>query len=295
MDLDSRAYSKLIHTHNSVEDSEEYIRIIVAIGPLAGRHNHEIPEIKILEENPKILSKNGYITMYKKLYEDGRIHGHLTNYIYCSICDFLVFIPANDRFEDCYGDSHLKRCISGNTISNEHARINEILQSIDKREFQIWQYKQYILQKEAKINCLHLEFFFQSTSHSEKNKLASILYDYNTCTILYEAYVQAKTTIVENTMPNVPNFEPSDEECNDNNENFLAYFTKKFSVNTIIYTSVLIEYLRTSPTSVATIYNITGWSNPLACFNNIQYSINGSGGGIILKDYSFLGTSPSMC
>ncbi|RGB39538.1 hypothetical protein C1646_754378 [Rhizophagus diaphanus] len=71
----------------------------------------------------------------------------------------------------------------------------------------------------------------------------------------------------------------SDEECNyDDNEDFLVYFTKKFSVNTIIHTSVPIEYPRTSPTGVATIYNITGWSNPLACFSDIQYSINGSGG-----------------
>ena len=51
-----------------------------------------------------------------------------------------------------YRDSHLKRCISGNTISNEHAKRNEILKSIDRREFQIWQYKQFILQEEAKIN-----------------------------------------------------------------------------------------------------------------------------------------------
>ncbi|RGB21831.1 hypothetical protein C1646_822790 [Rhizophagus diaphanus] len=42
---DSRAYSKLIHAHNSVGGSEEYIRIIVAIGPLSGRHDHETPEM----------------------------------------------------------------------------------------------------------------------------------------------------------------------------------------------------------------------------------------------------------
>src|SRR5438034_5364080 len=105
MDLDSKAYSKLIYAHNSVGGSEEYIRIIVAIGPLAGRHDHETPEMwcsrirdpfrKILEENPRILSKNGYITMYGKLYEDGRMHSHPTNYIYCSICDSLIFIPEN--------------------------------------------------------------------------------------------------------------------------------------------------------------------------------------------------------
>ncbi|EXX60043.1 uncharacterized protein OCT59_013820 [Rhizophagus irregularis] len=223
MDLDSKAYSKLIHAHNSVGGSEEYIRIIVAILPLAERHDHETPEMwcsrirdpfrKILEENyssgNRILSKNGYITMYGKLYVDDKIHNRPTNYIYCSVCDSLVFTPANGLFEDRYRDNHLKRCISGNTISNEHARINEILQSINKREFQIWQYKQSILQEEAKINRLRLELFSQSTSHSEKDKLASISHDYDTRTILYKAYAQAKATIAENTMPSAPNFEPA--------------------------------------------------------------------------------------
>ena len=100
MDLDSKAYSKLIHAHNSVGGSEEYIRIIVAILPLAERHDHETPEMwcscirdpfrKILEENPRILSKNGYIIMCGKLYENDKVHGHPTNYIYCSVCNSLV-------------------------------------------------------------------------------------------------------------------------------------------------------------------------------------------------------------
>ncbi|PKC63056.1 hypothetical protein RhiirA1_464305 [Rhizophagus irregularis] len=82
MDLDSKAYSKLIHAHNSVGGSEEYIRIIVAILPLAERHDHETPEMwcsrirdpfrKILEENPRILSKNGYIRTQKYIYR-GRV------------------------------------------------------------------------------------------------------------------------------------------------------------------------------------------------------------------------------
>ncbi|PKY62471.1 hypothetical protein RhiirA4_527160, partial [Rhizophagus irregularis] len=126
-----------------------------------------------------------------------------------SVYDSLDFTPANGLFEDRYKDNHLKRCISGNPISNEHARINKILQSIDSREFSIWQHKQYILQEEAKLERLHLELFFQSTSHSEKDKLASISYYYNTRTILYEAYAQAKATIAENTMPSAPNFEPA--------------------------------------------------------------------------------------
>ena len=101
MDLDSRAYSKLIDKNNTYGGSEEYIRILDAILPLTKRRDHEIPEMwcsricnpfrKILEENPRILSKNGYIIMYKKLYENNKVHnGYPTDYIYCSVCDSLV-------------------------------------------------------------------------------------------------------------------------------------------------------------------------------------------------------------
>ncbi len=103
----------------------------------------------------------------------------------------------------------MKRCISGNTISNEHAKRNEILKSIDRREFQIWQYKQYILQEEAKINCLHLELFSQSTLHSEKDKLASVSYDLDARSTGYETYTQVKTTMAKNTIPSALKFEPA--------------------------------------------------------------------------------------
>src|ERR1043165_4555700 len=149
------------------------------------------PFRKILKENLEILSGNGYITMYGKLIErSDRVHGLPSNYIYCSVCDSLVFISENGRggHPITYRDNHLKRCISGNNISNEHARRNEILQSIDRSEFQIWQYKQYILEEEAEINRLHLELFFQSTPYSEKDKLASVSYDINGNTASYENY-----------------------------------------------------------------------------------------------------------
>ena len=156
MDLDSRTYSKLIDANNTYGGSEEYIRIFGAILPLTKRRDHETPEMwcsrirdpfrKILEENPRILSKNGYIVMCGKLYENDKVHaGQPTDYVYCSVCDSLVFIPGTGYNPCIYHDSHLKRCISGNTISNDHARRKEILQSIDRREFNIWQYKQCIL------------------------------------------------------------------------------------------------------------------------------------------------------
>src|SRR5436190_5058306 len=178
MNLDSRAYSKLINENNTYEGSEEYIRILDAILPLTKRHDHETPEMwcsrirdpfrKILEENPIILSKNGFITMYGKLYEsDSKVHGHPSNYIYCNVCDSLVFIPGEyTRRSYRNQDNHLKRCISRNTILNEHARRKEILQSIDTRKFQIWQYKQYILKEEVEMKRLQLELLSQSIPHS---------------------------------------------------------------------------------------------------------------------------------
>src|SRR3954464_13291060 len=100
MDLDSNAYYKLC----SPDRDNRYNEIIKAIHLLQHKHDNETPEMwcsricgpfrKILEENPRILSKNGFITMYGKLYEsDSKVHGYPSNYIYCSVCDSLVFIP----------------------------------------------------------------------------------------------------------------------------------------------------------------------------------------------------------
>ena len=76
--------------------------------------------------------------MCGKLYENEKVHtGQPTDYIYCSICDSLVFISETGYNPRIYHDSHLKRCISENTISNEYAKREEILKSIDRRKFQI--------------------------------------------------------------------------------------------------------------------------------------------------------------
>src|SRR5581483_10111017 len=225
MDLDSKAYSKLIDAWNTHGGSEDYRRILERLGPLADRHDHETPEMwcsrirdpfrKLLEEHHSsrggILSGNGYIKMFGKLIErSDRVHGIPSNYIYCSVCDSLVFIPENGYSSaNCYRDNHFKSCINEDTISKEHTRRKEILESIDRREFQIWQYKQYILKEEAKINRLHLELFSQSTLHSEKDKLASVSYDFDAHLTDYETYVQSKATMAKNTIPSAPKFEPT--------------------------------------------------------------------------------------
>ncbi len=84
MDLDSRTYFKLNHVSYGDENFEKYGRIVDAIWPLTKRRDHETPEMrysrildpfrKILEENPRILSKNGYIVMCGKLYENEKVH-----------------------------------------------------------------------------------------------------------------------------------------------------------------------------------------------------------------------------
>ncbi|CAG8737249.1 6036_t:CDS:10, partial [Rhizophagus irregularis] len=89
-------------------------------------------------------------------------------------------------------NNHLKRCINGNTISSKHARRKDILQSIDSREFRIWQCKQEILREEAKINRLHLELFSQSTPHSEKDMLTSVSCDFDSRSITYKTYKQKR-------------------------------------------------------------------------------------------------------
>ena len=53
--------------------------------------------------------------MVKEFLSDGK----LTNYIYCSVYDFLIFIPENLIGNYLYRNSHLKRCITRNTISKE--------------------------------------------------------------------------------------------------------------------------------------------------------------------------------
>ena len=220
MDLDSSTYYKLRTVSFGNRNFEEYRRILEALCLLGNRYDHETPEMwysrirdpfkKILKENLGILSGNGYITMYGKLIESSdRVYGLSSNYIYCSICDSLVFIPKTPRLESSYQDSHFKRCINGDIISNEHVKRNEILQSIDERESTIWIYKQYILQEEAKLYRLRLELFSKSTSHSEKDKLASISYNNDTRSVSYEAYLSAKATIAKNTMLSAPKFEPA--------------------------------------------------------------------------------------
>jgi len=132
--------------------------VLEAIRYMRFRNSDETPEMwcdrirapfkKILEENPSFFSKNEYIQMYGWHYEDGkRVTSTLpvfSNYIYCTICDSLVYIPDNWTFcltNSATASSHLKRCIAENTrygsISGECAKREEFLHVIALKEYNI--------------------------------------------------------------------------------------------------------------------------------------------------------------
>ncbi|GBB86014.1 hypothetical protein RclHR1_12450009 [Rhizophagus clarus] len=69
-----------------------------------------VPFKKFLEYNPTYFSKNVYIHMTDRLYEDRKFRpGRLTFYIYCTACDSLVFICEN--IEKC-ADKNLNKYIA---------------------------------------------------------------------------------------------------------------------------------------------------------------------------------------
>ncbi len=92
MDLDSRAQYKLVSVGYSDVNFEEYRRILEALCPLGEQYDHETPEMwcsrirdpfrKILKENPRFLSKNGYITMHGNLHylDKSRRTSYFINY-----------------------------------------------------------------------------------------------------------------------------------------------------------------------------------------------------------------------
>jgi hypothetical protein len=53
----------------------------------------------------------------------------------------------------------------------------------------------------------------------------------------------------------------------------MAFFTKHLSVPEVVHSAFPIEYPKTSPQGVATIFNISGWSDPMACLNDVSILI----------------------
>ena len=68
------------------------------------------PFRKLIEYNPTFFSKNEFIHMTERLYENGEFKPvKCSFYIYCTICDSLVFICENT--EEC-ANKHLNECIA---------------------------------------------------------------------------------------------------------------------------------------------------------------------------------------
>lgn len=64
-----------------------------------------------------------------------------------------------------------------------------------------------------------------------------------------------------------------DYDSNSNNEEeeeTIAVFSQKTSVKEVIYSTVPVEYPKTSESGVATVFNITGWTNPKDCWKNVK-------------------------
>ncbi len=63
----------------------------------------------------------------------------------------------------------------------------------------------------------------------------------------------------------------SENDSNSNeNEESIAIFSSKTCVKEVHYSTVPIEYPKTSELGVATVYNITGWTNPKDCWKNVS-------------------------
>ncbi|RGB23320.1 hypothetical protein C1646_677199 [Rhizophagus diaphanus] len=177
--------------------------VVNAVNKLHYNYKDETPEMwcarihapfkKILEENPGFYSKNEYIRMQKGIYLDWKLNGRVdSNYMYCTACDSLVHVSEKDA-----GD-HLRGCIAGNTFSNECAEREDLLRKIRKKEFLIFAHLETISMWANEIKRLQLELSpqFQSLSHMEKDKLASIKYYHDI--ISFETY---EATVPNNINP----------------------------------------------------------------------------------------------
>src|SRR4051794_10323029 len=79
----------------------------------------------------------------------------LSNYIYCTVCDFLVFL--SDARGYSYADKHLKRCITRyGSVSgiDECANREECLKMIARKKEALWSSMSSILTIEAEIRCI---------------------------------------------------------------------------------------------------------------------------------------------
>ncbi|RIA80989.1 hypothetical protein C1645_744846 [Glomus cerebriforme] len=59
-------------------------------------------------------------------------------------------------------------------------------------------------------------------------------------------------------------------DLNENEKEIIAIFSRKTRVKEVHYSTVPIEYPKTSEAGDTTAYNITGWNNPRDCWKNLK-------------------------
>jgi Na+-translocating ferredoxin:NAD+ oxidoreductase RnfC subunit len=62
-------------------------------------------------------------------------------------------------------------------------------------------------------------------------------------------------------------FSNINSSLNEEEEDSIAVFSQKASVKEVIYSTIPIKYPKTS--EIGVIFNVTGWTNPRDCWNNI--------------------------
>lgn len=62
----------------------------------------------------------------------------------------------------------------------------------------------------------------------------------------------------------------SNSNLNKEEKETIAVFSQKTSIKEVIYSTVPVDYPKTSESDVATVFNVTGWANPKDCWNNIR-------------------------
>ncbi|EXX57144.1 hypothetical protein GLOIN_2v1782187 [Rhizophagus irregularis DAOM 181602=DAOM 197198] len=66
----------------------------------------------------------------------------------------------------------------------------------------------------------------------------------------------------------LPIFQEHITDLNEEEVDSIAVFSQKISVKEVIYSTIPIEYPMTSEAGVATVFNVTGWTNQRDCWNN---------------------------
>ena len=87
------------------------------------------------------------------------------------------------------------------------------------------------------------------------------------CSKIYLHYIKIILTINFNDLQDE---DDDNSNLNEEEEETIAVFSQKTSVKEVIYSTIPVEYPKTSESGVATVFNVTGWTNPKDCWNNVN-------------------------